>query len=179
MVDPRPLLGHLRIKPADSVLAGNKELMLSREALEELIPAAVTHPDSSHLAAATGALVANRRVVLNRLGIEEADALEQGRCPGPAVPPPPPGSPPLDRSGCPSEARRVLITSEARSGGTYWPGQIDEREIGKQLGQWSIRITTWNEHPRSRLTSVDEYVLGRNPSGNWVVVKKINILLLE
>jgi hypothetical protein len=179
LVDPRPLIGQPRVKSADSVLAANRDLVLKREALEELIPFAVAFPDSSHLASVPDVIIANRRVVLERLGVAQADALKRGRCPGALVPPPPPGYPPLDRSGCPKEERRVVITSEPRSGGAYWPGQIDEREVGRKRGQWSLRITARHEGPTSIMTTVDDYVLGRDASGNWQVLKKVNILILE
>lgn len=126
-----------------------------------------------------------RAAVLERMGIDQTDAVEDANCPG-LMPPPGP------KPGCPQdESYHSVITGLPRPGGAHWPDaavaggyvkvpDVDEREPGLSLGYWSMRVITKSQFPNGGPGSAWDYVFGWDrESGEWQLVEKVPLFIQE
>lgn len=181
-VDPRPLKSGINPANSDSVLArGDPEtLMLSADAVKQLVPMALLQPDSNSFARVPPEVIRTRLEVLERLGVPTTDAVADARCRSGFLPPVP-GDPPRDFSGCPAEGQyNSRVFSLPRPGGVYWPGRTDQRAEGLKKGYWTVRSTSRLMTPKGSSAGVHDYVVERTPGGKgWRVVETVPLLVVD
>ncbi|MES2306988.1 MAG: hypothetical protein V4558_15915 [Gemmatimonadota bacterium] len=107
-----------------------------------------------------------RRRVLHRLGVREGVIPSAADCPRMPVE--------ADRkTKCPGTELQSLVVGIPRSGGAYFPfGGYDEREKGRLLGEWAVRVIIVYSTPGgSHLTGAD--VVIRREKGQWMFQRVI------
>lgn len=164
-VDPRPL----KHDPGLVTLKG----------LESVIPDRVA-PEAHYapLADSRDAVTQARRNLLIELGIAETDAFKDSRCPGAMIPP----SPEVDerkRERCPSTRYNSVIIALPREGGSYWPGNVDERNKYANRSVYSVRIIETSLHPRGSVEESIDYVFERQADNQWKLLDIRPLLIVE
>lgn len=164
-VDPRPL-------HADPAIV---ELTRS---VAHAVPGRVTTRDNP-LASVPRRTVARRSRSIARLGLREADAFSYPGCPGILLSAPVLNRPqPRARGECPPEEFAAVILGIPRSGGAYWPRNLDQRAETRP-GAWTVRVITRDLGPSGASLTADDYVAERDESGSWRITKVVSLLIIE
>jgi hypothetical protein len=163
-VDPRPLRNDPRLVTlrAFDMIPGRVEPGLWRDPLAS-VPAS---------------LINTRREALRKLRIAEIDGLNLEPCPGVLVPESPKVNE-LKLSRCPEKAYRVLMVAIPRRGGSYWPGNFDER--GKYLDRsiFTVRVIERSLSPQGSSEVSADYVFERMGMIEWRLLERRGLLIVE
>lgn len=164
-VDPRPL------HPDPAIV----EL---RRSVADAVPGRVTTRDDP-LAAATRRAVSRRSREIARLGLRETDVYGYPNCTGVLWSAPVLNrAEPRARSDCPAEEFAAVILAIPRSGGAYWPGNVDQRREAP-AGAWTVRVIGRELGPSGASSTADDYVAQRLGAGGWRIIKVVSLLIVE
>jgi hypothetical protein len=156
-VDPRPLANDPRLV-----------------SLHDLSALEIGGPVSTPFADTTE--VRQRRQTLRRLGLEETDALRDLGCPG-ALAPPSARIDSLRRARCPTRGYRSVAVALPRSGGPYWPNNVDER-ASYQDSVYSMRVISRDMTPQGSAEHSSDFVFRRH-ADRWRLVARKDLIIVE
>lgn len=149
-------------------------------------------PKASDLAPVSTAVIRGRVSVLERLGFEETDFLEPTGCPGSmgAF-----ANPERARELCPQKDRSIIraIVGLPRPGGAFWggsylasrPDSARREGEGAERGLYAVRVVQEfltigaGSIPPSRHLKASDYVLRRSDDGNWTLVERVPLYIVE
>lgn len=98
-----------------------------------------------------------RLEVLQSLDAPQGDILEYNRCPGVLVPPILGQDDPKPR-WCPRTLRVTAIVSTPRSGGVYWPDNVDDRQRYAARSVYTARVIISDSSPAGSIEQSYDYV---------------------
>lgn len=131
----------------------------------------------AHIATGMDHITAMRRDILSELGIAEADAFLDARCPA-VLPPPSPEADSLKALYCPKEPYRNAITAIVRQGGPYWPGMVDGRDEYAGQNAVTMRVIMRSLSPAGSVEHSADYVFVPN-GRSWKLAEVKELVIIE
>ena len=123
-------------------------------------------------------IIEQMKASLSSIGISETNAVKDAQCPGIMVPPMPEVVERRKRL-CPRETYVSVVLAMPRSGGAYWPNNLDERAKYSEADVWSVRAILRYVSPEGSIESSWDYVLEFTEEGGIRLLEKQPLLIIE